>query len=198
MSDKRTVTRGWVEAEGLVDRRDADGGGKALRLSGYAAVFDADSEAMYGWIEQIDARAFDEVLDARPDVRFLADHGGLALARTENGTLRLSTDERGLRFEADLNPEVQAARDLHALVSRGDVTQMSFGFTIAAEDLDSDEKRSRITRVGELFEISAVTFPAYPDTSATAERGVAPADVVDDVVEIPAGLDPVEARYRYL
>jgi hypothetical protein len=82
----------------------------------------------------------------------------------------MRVDERGLYFEADLNPNVQASRDLYALVERGDITQMSFGFTIGDEDIDDrgDTVRAHITRIEQLFELSAVTFPAYAQTSVMA------------------------------
>jgi HK97 family phage prohead protease len=164
------VVRGWLQAEGVVQARDADGvAASVLRVSGYATVFDSDSEDFGGgWREQIAPGAFRDVLGEKPDVRFLANHEGLALARTENNTLRLWEDDRGLRFEADLNPHAQAARDLHALIERGDVTQMSFGFRIGEQATDEDARMWTVTRVSHLYEVSAVAFPAYSEASVEA------------------------------
>lgn len=164
---------GWVQAVDRAETRAADGSQGVLRLSGYAALFNSPSERMGRIVETIDPRAFDQVLTTNPDVRFQAEHSGLALARTTNDTLRLGTDDRGLWFEADLNPNTQAGRDLYALVERGDITQMSFGFTIDDEQLDDagDTVRARIMRIGRLFELSAVTFAAYPATTVDIDRG---------------------------
>ena len=161
---------GWVHAVDRSETRDANGEQRSLQLAGYAALFNNPSERMGRIIETIDPRAFNQVLASNPDVRFQAEHSGLALARTANDTLRMRVDERGLYFEADLNPNVQASRDLYALVERGDITQMSFGFTIGDEDIDDrgDTVRAHITRIEQLFELSAVTFPAYAQTSVMA------------------------------
>jgi len=153
---------------------DVEESSDGLRIKGYAAVFNSDSERMFGCIvEQIAPGSFKDVLAENPDVRFQAQHDHNALARTTNGTLRLWEDETGLAFEADLNPDVQAARDLYALIQRGDITQMSFGFEIGAQveefsDDPADDIRVTITRVKKLYEISAVTFPAYPAASVAA------------------------------
>lgn len=178
MSSTQRNVIGWVQAVDLAETRDANGEQRSLRLAGYAALFDSPSERMGRIVETIDKRAFDSVLAGNPDVRFQAEHSGLALARTTNDTLRIKADERGLYFEADLNPNVQAARDLYALVERGDITQMSFGFTIGDEQVDDrgDTVRAHITRIDRLFELSAVTFPAYAHT----EVQVASSDAMQD------------------
>ena len=177
MMQRDVKATGWLEAVPREEARDA-AGERVLRLAGYAVVFDSPSERMGSFVETIDRRAFDDVLASEADVRFLIQHDGLALARTSNGTLRMSVDDTGLRFEADLNPAVSASADLHALVERGDVTQMSFGFRIGDERVDksSDPIRVHVTRVSRLYELSAVTFPAYEATSVDARD----ADEVDD------------------
>lgn len=171
-----TATAAHGGGADLRANRDADG---TLRVSGYFARFDSPSEPLYGrYIETIDRGAFDEVLAANPDVRFLANHGGLALARTSNGTMRLAADERGVRFEAELNPGMQVARDLYAAIERGDVSQMSFGFDAEWTDAEhtaacGDNCRmihERITRVTALYEASGVTFPAYEETDVEARE----------------------------
>lgn len=167
MSTNTRKAAGWVYAVDRSETRYADGTQRALQLAGYAVLFNNPSERMGRIIETIDPRAFNTVMASNPDVRFQAEHSGLALARTTNNTLRLRVDERGLYFEADLNPDVQAAKDLYALVERGDITQMSFGFTIGDEEVDDrgDIIRAHVTRIDQLFELSAVTFPAYSQTS---------------------------------
>src|SRR4051794_27693660 len=86
-----------------------------LTLTGYAAVYDSLSEDI-GFVERLARNCFAPALKRRDlDVRLLVNHDGLPLARTTNGTLRLSEDSRGLRVEADL-ADTQAARDLKVLL----------------------------------------------------------------------------------
>ena len=181
IEQRDAAVTGWLEAVPRDEARDA-AGERVLRLAGYAVVFDSPSERMGSFVETIDRRAFDDVLADEPDVRLLVNHEGLALARTTNGTLRLSVDEHGLRFEADLNPNVRASDDLYALVERGDVTQMSFGFRVGNQKVDrsADPTRVHVTRVKRLFELSPVTFPAYTEPSVEA-RDAEDASELDDV-----------------
>lgn len=155
--------------------------GDDLVVEGYAAVFESDSELLYGFMrERIQRGAFKTVLKANPDVRLLVNHEGLALARTTNGSLALQQRPEGLFMSAKLNPDAQASRDLYALVDRGDVDQMSFAFTVdkcsyscecgdpLSWECDCEVVDRSITEIGELFEVSVVTFPAYSDTSVVA------------------------------
>lgn len=106
------------------------------------------------------------------DVRALLNHDpNFVLGRTTAGTLRLTEDETGLRYEIDL-PDTQAARDLAVSIERGDISQSSWGFTLRVdEDSTGDEwKRDggkdhrTIKSVRQVFDVSPVTFPANPDT----------------------------------
>src|SRR3990170_537500 len=150
------------------------GNGEEFTLTGHAAVFNRWSEDLFTFAgtfrERIAPGAFTSVLDLKPDVRLLFNHDGLALARTKSGTLELSEDAEGLKVWARLAP-TSAASDLRMAMQRGDVDQMSFAFTIAEdewhEDHDSEEIERTILRVDELFDVSVVTFPAYPDTDVT-------------------------------
>lgn len=181
--NRRNVA-GWVSAVDRSETRSADGTDRILRLNGYAVLFDTPSEPMGRVIETIAPTAFDNVLaDENLDVRFQAEHTGLALARMSNGSLRITKDDRGLYFEVDLNPNVHAARDLYYLVERGDITQMSFGFTIANEDVteQGDMIMARITNVARLWELSAVTFPAYYETLVSVvQMPIEPSDVLEE------------------
>lgn len=173
MQRRDVEVRGWVSAETRTIREGAEAS-EGLTLEGYAAMFDTESEPMMGGRETIARGAFTKALERDDlDVRILANHAGLALARTTNGSLELEQDDKGLRFTARLNPNVQAARDLHALVERGDVTQMSFGFSADIERVDRKDGGYdwRIREVDELYELSPVTFPAYRDTSVEARGG---------------------------
>ncbi len=158
-------------------------------ITGLAAVFDSPSVDMYGWYEVIIRGAFRKVLAANPDVRLLVNHGGLPYARTTNGTLTLREVVAGLEFRAVL-PDTQSARELHVLIQRGDVTQMSFAFRVGRdswiEEPDGRERRE-IEEFSALREISAVTFAAYEDTIVVPARD-APDDTTsrsDDDQEQP-------------
>ena len=140
------------------------------KLHGYAAVFNQPSENLGGFREYIAPGAFKRTLDSNEDVRALLDHDTrLVLGRRSAGTLRLHEDTRGLAVEIDL-PSTSYARDAAELIRRGDVSQMSFGFTLSKGDdewlpPEGDEPlRRRIVRQANLMEVSVVSIPAYPQT----------------------------------
>jgi len=155
-----------------------------MRLSGYSAVFDSDSELLYGFIrEQVKRGAFKRVLKESPDVRLLVNHEGAPHARTTNGTLSLVERPRGLFRDAVLDGRRQDSRDLYYGVERGDFSQSSFAFTIKRSEwrycehvADADyagcecEWERDILEIGELLDDSVVTYPAYRDTTATVAR----------------------------
>lgn len=152
-------------------------------LAGYAAVFDSLSVEMWGFREKIAPGAFAASIEG-DDVRALWNHNtDYVLGRTKNGTLELREDETGLAFELT-PPATQLARDLVASVQRGDVDQMSFGFAVLEDawDIDENEQYVRTLRKVKLYEISPVTFPAYPATSVSA-RGD---DTYGEIPQIPA------------
>lgn len=137
--------------------------GSTGTLRGHAATFN-DVYSLGMFEERIAPGAFDEVLD--DDVRALFNHdSNHVLGRTKSGTLRLSVDERGLFTEIDL-PE--SAANLREAIERGDIDQMSFGFTVAGDEWETNEDTGRelrtITKIGRLFDVSPVTFPANPNT----------------------------------
>ena len=144
---------------------NAEQNGNTIR--GYAAVYNSDSEWMGGFYEQIEAGAFDNVMN--DDVRAYFNHDeNLLLGRVSSGTLRIGTDARGLFYEVDL-PNTTYANDLTELMKRGDVNQSSFAFLI---EKDRWEQRDGVTyriieKVSRLLDVSPVAQPAYP--SATSE-----------------------------
>jgi HK97 family phage prohead protease len=159
--ERRTFTVRDVEA------RQADDG--TMRLSGYAAVFN-DSSVPLPFKESIAPGAFRKTLSETPDVRLLVNHEGLPLARTKNGTLTLSEDDRGLYFSAEL-ADTQEARDIHTLIARGDVDQMSFAFRVIRQKWSEDRSRRVLTEVSlSDGDVSVVTYPAYPTTSVEARE----------------------------
>ena len=154
---------------------------KPMVLEGYAAVVDEETD-LGAFREKIAPGAFDDVLDN--DVRLLVDHNPPPLARTTNGTLQLSVDERGLKYRAEL-VDTQAARDLYEMVKRGDINQSSFAFTIAEQDYDSEKELRTVTKVAQLFDVAPVTYPAYAQTDVAARKKETdkPKDVTCEAVE---------------
>ena len=145
--------------------------GAGAVFSGYAAVFNSDSEPL-PFVEQIRPGAFQRTLAARNQVKMFVNHDDtMILASTRAGTLRLNEDNRGLRVEADL-PETTYARDLSVLMRRGDVDSMSFGFHVprGGDEWSDDGSRRYLNEIA-LREVSVVTgFPAYEATSATIRK----------------------------
>lgn len=152
-------------------------------LSGYAAVFNSDTAIGDYFVERIAPGAFSATIGG--DVRALVDHDwGRIIGRTKSGTLRLAEDARGLKVEIDI-PNTSDGNDLWELVERGDISGMSFGFRVTKQSWDeTGDTPIRTIEAVELFEVSAVAFPAYDDTSigkrdleaARAEAGKAKSD----------------------
>lgn len=144
----------------------------AGKLVGYAAVFNSRSHDLGGFHEVIAPGAFDRTLKEQPDVLALVEHdANRVLARTTNGTLRLTPDARGLRVEID-PADTSYARDVLALVKRGDVAGMSFSFRAFpggdSIDLNASPLPLRTLRSVQLREVSVVLSPAYPATEVSA------------------------------
>jgi HK97 family phage prohead protease len=162
-TERRTFTVKNIET-----RKAEDG---TMRMAGYAAVFNEPSLPL-PFIEKIAPGAFSKTLRETPDVRLLINHEGLPLARTKNGTMRLYEDQKGLFFEAEL-ANTQEARDLHTLVARGDVDQMSFAFRVIRQKYNEDRSERLLTEVSLADgDVSIVTYPAYPATSVEARKAL--------------------------
>lgn len=161
--ERRTFTVRDVEA------RQADDG--TMRLRGYAAVFNDDSVPL-PFIERIAPGAFRKTLTETPDVRLLINHEGLPLARTKNGTLTLTEDDRGLYMDATI-ADTSEGRDLYTLVERGDVDQMSFAFRVIRQKWNEDRTTRTLTEVSLADgDVSVVTYPAYPTTTVEAREAL--------------------------
>jgi uncharacterized protein len=157
-----------------VELRAADGDKPVVR--GYAAKFNTRSDDLGGFVEVIAPGAFDQALGS--DVRALINHDpSLILARSRDGTgtLRLFVDDAGLGYEFAPDMEQSYARDLVRALARGDVDQSSFAFSIADGGEEWSEREGitvrTITKVARLYDVSPVTYPAYPDASV-ALRGL--------------------------
>ena len=141
-----------------------DGTESAPKITGYAAVFNTWTD-IGGWFrESIRPGAFAKTIKEN-DVRALMNHDeNFVLGRNKAGTLKLREDQKGLSVEIDPVPATWAD-DLLKSMRRGDVNQMSFGFTVNKSEVDY-EKDERVLVDVTLFDVSVVTFPAYPTTSA--------------------------------
>lgn len=156
-------------------------------LSGRPIVYDARTDL--GWCDEIIENGALEGADLK-DVRFLINHNTdmIPLARSrnnnENSTMQMVVDENGMEIRVDLDIENNTeAKSLYSAVERGDLDGMSFMFTVDSdkwEDVESDHPTRTITKLGKIFEVSAVTFPAYEQTSITA-RGLS--DALDSAKE---------------
>lgn len=157
-------------------------------ISGYAALFNTQSEDLGGYREIIAPGAFTECLG--DDVRCLFNHdANVVLGRTKSGTLKLEQDDKGLRFTCIL-PDTDAARSVAESMNRGDLDQCSFAFTVAKGGSvwseENDTPIRTVVRCSGLFDVSVVTYPAYTETSASIRSA---ADILSERTARPAAND---------
>ena len=170
-------------------REDEDGG---LYVEGYATTFNQPytlyEDDRMRLDEQVDARAFDGC-DMR-DVIMQYDHEGRVFARTNNDTLQLMRDEHGLRIRARLDG-TDIGRQLYQEIAGGYTDKMSFGFTVTGDEKtktrDEETKKTTvlrtITKIGKLYDVSAVSLPANDATEISARNlsdGVA-AEIAEEI-----------------
>ncbi len=137
------------------------------KIRGYAANFGTYSVDLGGFRERLARGCFRDCLAAGDDPRCLRNHDdNMLLGRRSAGTLALDEDDEGLVFECDL-PDTQNGRDTAELIRRRDITGCSFQFTIAEAswDFSLEVPLRTVTRVGKLYDVGPVTFPAYESTS---------------------------------
>lgn len=156
-------------------------------LSGRPIVFGQRTDL--GWYDEVIERSALDATDLK-DVRFLINHNVdmIPLARsrnnTPNSTMQMSVDENGMGIRVDLDTENNAEdKSLYSAVGRGDISGMSFMFTVdkdSWEDIDTDHPTRRIQSIRRVMEVSAVTFPAYSQTSIQT-RGLS--DALDSAKE---------------
>ena len=145
-------------------------------VEGYATTFD-DPYTLFedtdGWkyVEIIDRHALDEC--DMSDVIFQYDHEGRVYARNTNNTLYMEPNDHGLFIAADLS-KTSLARQMHEDISVGNVTRMSWAFIpseeVYTEDRENKVFTTRITRVKKMFDVSAVSMPADPNTEISARH----------------------------
>lgn len=176
-----------------VERR-SDG---TATISGYAAVYHREDnpgtqyELMPNYYERIQPGAFTRALNEGDDVRALFNHDASAvLGRSKSGTLRLSADKVGLKYEVDL-PNTQLARDLAESVERGDISGSSFAFSVTPEgqriERDKDGTTYRNILETRLYDVSVVTYPAYEAATSGLRSS-------ENVQEAKAALDSWESN----
>ena len=166
-------------------------------LNGRPIVFGQRTDL--GWYDEIIEQGALDMTDLK-DVRFLVNHNTdmIPLARSrnnnENSTMQMSVDEDGMTIRVDLDTENNAdAKSLYSAVSRGDLSGMSFMFSVdkdSWDDVDTEHPTRRIRSIRRVMEVSAVTFPAYSHTSITA-RGLS-----DALESARASLESVRAEKR--
>ena len=161
-----------VSFQGRLECRDAQEDSPRI-ISGYAAVFNqvAQIGRWYRYKEQIASGAF-EGCNYDKCVACFNHNTDNILARYSSGTLKLSVDEVGLRFEFEV-PNTTVGNDMYELVKRGDISQCSFAFVVAEESWKYDEQNDEndlrtIEEIAELWDVSLVTYPAYEGTSVDA------------------------------
>lgn len=170
MPQVQTVTRAYnFEIRANNDEKHGD------HIVGRPIVYNSRTDLGY-FDEIIEAGALDKA--NLKDVRFLVNHNTdmIPLARSrnnnENSTMQLEVDKDGMGIRVDLDTENNSeARNLYSAIKRGDITGMSFMFTIDKEeweDLETDHPTRHVKAIGQVFEVSAVTFPAYESTEISA------------------------------
>ena len=178
------------------DVRNGEASSDGMSFTGYAAVFNSPSEPL-PFTEVIKEGAFKRSLKSRNEIKLFMNHNtDVVLGSTRAGTLKLSEDSRGLLAQAEL-PDTSAGRDLSVLMKRGDVSSMSFGFSVPPKgDSWSQDGATRELHQVRLHEVSIVTgFPAYEATTASvrsldilAQRTAVDVDALSDaILKLEAG-----------
>ena len=166
----QTVTRAY-NFELRAENNEAHGD----HIVGRPIVYDSKTDL--GWFNEIIERGALDNADLK-DVRFLVNHNTdmIPLARSRNNnansTMQMSVDDEGMLIRVNLDTENNSdAKNLYSAIKRGDITGMSFMFSIDSEewdDLESEHPTRKIKEIGRVLEVSAVTFPAYDATEISA------------------------------
>jgi len=165
-------------------RAAATGTSGPSTVEGYASVTETPFE-MWDWAgsyqEVVREGAFAKTLSETPQVQLLLNHGGLSMAYTKAGSLRLSEDSTGLHMEADVNPARGDVGDMLAAISDGDVDEMSFAFRVTRQLWSPDFDQRDILEVDlHRGDVSVVNFGANPATSVAPAMRAADFDRLDE------------------
>ena len=186
----KTDSREYRTILSPMEIRKAEDGG--MTVEGYATTFNQpyvlwqDREAVVR--EQVDPHAFDEC--DMSDVIMQYDHEGRVFARISNGTLELAADEHGLKITANLGGTT-LGRQLYEEIEGGYTNKMSFGFVVTGDRKDTTEKDGKvdilrtITRIGKLYDVSAVSLPAN-DATEISSRNIGDGLIDEAMKEIQA------------
>ncbi|MGH9088340.1 MAG: HK97 family phage prohead protease, partial [Acidimicrobiales bacterium] len=157
----------------LSDAHLRAGSGTTAQFVGYASTV-AEPYAVHDWLgeyrETIAPGAFKRALASSPNVPLLFNHDGIPVASTGAGTMTLVEDKRGLAVEATLDRRLSVANDVAVALERGDLRHMSFSFSATGQDWN-DTHDTRTVRDLDLFDVSVVTNPANPTTTAALRMG---------------------------
>ena len=162
--------------------------GDVKKLVGYATRYGNFYDL--GWLkERVKEDAFDDVLE--DDVRCLKNHDpNLILGRTASGTLQLKSNSLGLKFENDI-PNTSTGRDTSEEIRRGDISGCSFSFTVEKDEWeyfeDGRPAERTIVKIGKLFDVGPVVYPANPKTSVIARDTDVARRSLDDHLKSAAG-----------
>jgi HK97 family phage prohead protease len=170
--------------------------GDGMTFTGYASVFNSPSEDLGGFIEYVAPGAFKRSLQSRNEVKLLWNHdSGEPLASLRGGTMQLVEDNRGLKVTAQL-PNTTRGRDVAELLRTNVINTMSFGFNVIKDSWSSDGKTRTLESV-RLFEVSVVSFAAYPETTAQVRSGnqtINPDQLADALLKLESGEELDEAN----
>jgi HK97 family phage prohead protease len=170
--------------------------GDGMSFTGYASVFNSPSEDLGGFIEYVAPGAFKRSLQSRNEVKLLWNHdSGEPLASLRGGTMQLVEDNRGLKVTAKL-PNTTRGRDVAELLRTNVINTMSFGFNVIKDSWSSDGKTRTLESV-RLFEVSVVSFAAYPSTTAQVRSGnptINPDQLADALLKLESGEELDEAN----
>ncbi|HNB95663.1 MAG TPA: HK97 family phage prohead protease [Microthrixaceae bacterium] len=149
-------------------------------FEGYAALWGvpydvAGGPANYGWVEIVEPGACDKSLREREDVRLLVNHDGVPIARTRSRTLELKADDTGLWSGSTLDATSPLVQTVASAMTRGDLDEMSWAFRVLRQEWNADYTERRILEV-QMFDVSIVTYPANPATTAQLRGAEPPED----------------------
>jgi HK97 family phage prohead protease len=174
----KEIERRTTVSDATIEYRDMGNGERKPVIAGYAAVFNSESRNLGGFVETIHENAFDEVLAEGPDVIGVFNHDrNLLLGRTGNGTMKLTKDPYGLRYEITPNENTTIGRDVIEWVKDRTVVGSSFAFAIKRDGGDSwstDGQRGirkrEVRAIGLLEDVGPVVRPAYDTSSVVVSR----------------------------
>lgn len=158
------------------------------RAEGYATTY-SDPYLLFrsedtDYYEEVAPDAIDERTDMS-DVIFQFDHEGMVYARMSNDTLSLSSDEHGLKVDVDLSKTADA-RNMFENISSGMVREMSWAFTVDGQKYDKDTHTRKITHIKKIYDVSAVSIPANPNTEIMAARSFIDGEIEKEIKEFEA------------